>query len=343
MGISPDAAARPAAYVERAATRLLTGREPRARDDGRHEMSTQIGARGAGRPAAARDARGRLLAGLPVAERRIELDGVSTAVLEGGAGPPVVLLHGPGEFALRWMRVIPHLARTHRVVAPDLPDHGASEVSGGELGADRVLTWLERLVERTCDSPPALVGHLLGGAIALRYVSDHGGAVERLVLVDGFGLTRLRPRPLFAAALIRFLARPSERSYERFMGQCLVDPAAFERGMGTAADLLRDYSLDRARSPRVRSAMRVLMREVGVPAIPSERLARVTVPTTLIWGRHDRANRLSVAEAASARFGWPLPVIDGAADDPPMERPQEFTAALRSALDGAVAAPGPLP
>ena len=61
------------------------------------------------RPPVSQDARERLLAGMPVTERRLELAGVSTAVLEGGDGPPVVLLHGPGEYAAKWMRVIPDL------------------------------------------------------------------------------------------------------------------------------------------------------------------------------------------------------------------------------------------
>ena len=73
------------------------------------------------------DARQKLLEGIPVTERRLELAGVSTAVLEGGDGPPFVLLHGPGEFAAKWMRVIPDLVTTHRVVAPARPAHGASE------------------------------------------------------------------------------------------------------------------------------------------------------------------------------------------------------------------------
>ena len=60
--------------------------------------------------------RERLLADLPVTERRIQLAGISSAVLEGGDGPPVILLHGPGEFAALWGRVIPDLARIHRFV-----------------------------------------------------------------------------------------------------------------------------------------------------------------------------------------------------------------------------------
>ena len=62
-----------------------------------------------GRPTTHHDPRARLLAGLPVAERRMQLAGISTAVLEGGAGSPLVLLHGPGESAPKWLRVLPEL------------------------------------------------------------------------------------------------------------------------------------------------------------------------------------------------------------------------------------------
>src|SRR6266536_303717 len=107
----------------------------------------------------------RLLAGLPVTERRLQLAGVSTAVLEGGDGPPIVLLHEQGEFAAQWMRVIPELVTSHRVIAPDLPGHGASEINDGELDAERIFSWLGELIEGTCTSPPVLVGHMGGGAI----------------------------------------------------------------------------------------------------------------------------------------------------------------------------------
>jgi hypothetical protein len=83
------------------------------------------------------DARRTLIAGLPVTERRLG----STALLEGGDGPPVVLLHGPGASAAHWLRVVPQLARGHHVVAPDLPDDGDA------------VDWLADLIDRTCPTP----------------------------------------------------------------------------------------------------------------------------------------------------------------------------------------------
>ena len=69
-------------------------------------------------------------AGLPVEDRRLECAGVTTAVLMGGEGPPVVLLHGPVANALHWRRVIPTLAETHRV-------GGAGPAGPGSNGRDR--------------------------------------------------------------------------------------------------------------------------------------------------------------------------------------------------------------
>jgi pimeloyl-ACP methyl ester carboxylesterase len=285
-----------------------------------------------GRRSAGDDARERLLAGIPVTERRLELAGVSTAVLEGGEGPPVVLLHGPGEFAAKWLRVIPDLVTTHRVIAPDLPGHGTSEVIDGPLDADRTLTWLSELIEHTCMSPPTPVGHVLGGAIAARFAIHHSDRLDRLVLVDTLGLGRFRPAPRFALTMIGFLARPTEGNYDRFMRQCSYDLDGLREEMGERWEPFQAYNLDRARTPSVKAASRRLMLSLGVPVIPPEHLGRIDVATTLIWGRYDRANRLRIAEAASERYGWPLHVIDNCADDPPRDQPEAFLRTLHTTL-----------
>ena len=104
--------------------------------------------------------------------------------------------------------------------------------------------------------------------------------------------------------------------------------------MGERWEPFEAYNLDRARTPSVQAALSVLMEQFGMPAIPTGDLARIAVPTTLIWGRHDRATPLAVAEEASARFGWPLHVIDNCNDDPPVEQPEALLRTLRDALDG---------
>jgi pimeloyl-ACP methyl ester carboxylesterase len=75
------------------------------------------------------------------------------------------------------------------------------------------------------------------------------------------------------------------------------------------------------------------LRELGLPQIPPEQLARITVPTTLIWGRHDRVMPLRTAQEASARHGWPLRVIDHAGHFSVADQPAAFLAPLRVAID----------
>jgi pimeloyl-ACP methyl ester carboxylesterase len=283
------------------------------------------------RPTTNADPRAQLLAGLPVAERRLLLAGIPTTVLEGGEGSPLVLLHGPGESAAKWLRVLPELVKTHHVIAPDLPSHGASGESEEDLDADHVLAWVGELIAHTCPSPPILVGQVVGGAIAARFAIRHGDRIDRLVLVDSLGLAPFRPAPRFALGMIRFLARPTERSYDRFMRQCSYDLDGLRQQMGERWEPFVAYNLMSARSPRSKTVGR-LIRTFGLTRIPPEDLARIPVPTTLIWGRYDRATRLRRAEAASERHGWPLYVIDDCADDPPRDRPEAFLEALHLAL-----------
>jgi pimeloyl-ACP methyl ester carboxylesterase len=194
-----------------------------------------------------------------------------------------------------------------------------------------VLAWLDALVRHTCPAPPALVGASLGASIAARFAIAHPDQVSRLVLVDAGSLGRFRPAPGVMLALLRFLARPSEGTQEGFLRQVAVDPERARAMMGERWEASQAYNLDRARTPSVRAANRRMLKELGTKAIPSGELARIAVPTTLIWGRQDRVMRLRIAEAASARYGWPLHVIEDAGHFV-VEQPEAFRRALRAAL-----------
>lgn len=277
--------------------------------------------------------RSRLLAGLPVEEHRLNLAGISTSVLVGGEESPMILLHGPGESSLWWLRTIPRLVTTNRVIVPDLPGHGESLFTGGEADADLILPWLGELIEQTCPSPPVLVGNILGGSIAARFAIRRGEQIRRLVLVDSLGLAKFRPAPKFAFGLLRFMIWPTEKNYVRFMPQCMYDFDELRNKMGERWDPFLAYVLECARDDDRSAALKVLMKELGVPKIPSAELAGIKVPTALIWGRHDRANKLQIAERTSQQYGWPLHIIEETRDDPKLERPEAFTRALYKIMD----------
>jgi pimeloyl-ACP methyl ester carboxylesterase len=267
-------------------------------------------------------ARARALEGMTVTERRLQLAGVSTAILEAGQGPPLVALHGPGANATHWAQAIPGLARDHRVIAPDLPGHGESD------GGANPLAWLGALIAATCPEPPVLVGGTLGGAIAARFACACGEAIRRLVLVDTLGLQAFAPTPAFGAALHAFGTDPTAATHAALWEQCAFDLDRLRARMGARWEPFAAYNVERAQTPAVQAALGALMGEFGLPALDPGELARLRVPTALIWGRHDRATPLAVAEAAAAAHGWPLTVIDDCADDPPVEQPEAFVAAL---------------
>lgn len=279
-----------------------------------------------------RTARKRLLAGLPLTDGRWQLAGISTAVLEGGEGPPLVLLHGPGEFAAGWLPVFRQLVRTHRVIAPDLPGHGASLLPDTGLDAARLLDWLDELIKQTCASPPVLVGRVVGGALAARFAAEHSGRLAHLVLVDSMGLAPFEPTPRFARALHRFFAGPTETSYDRFMEFCAFDLDRVRERLGTRWQPWAAYAVELAATPAAQAAVGAMLGHFAAP-LPPEQLARIDVPTTLIWGRDDLALPLAAAKAARDRYGWPLHVIPDAGDDPALDQPDAFLTALRSALD----------
>ena len=281
--------------------------------------------------------RAKLVRDLPVTDTQMEVAGIPTTFLEGGEGTSLILLHGPGEAALWWMRVIPELVKSYRVIAPDLPGHGASGLPEEKFNSEGVLAWLHSLISNTCTQVPILVGHVLGGAIAARFAIKAPERLAQLILVDSLGLASFRPAPLFAFELLRFMMRPNEKSYLRFLPQCMYDLDGLSRQMRELWEPFLAYNLACARRTEGKKAMKTLMGKMGTPKIPEKELESIQIPVTLIWGRHDRANKLKIAFNASKRFGWPLHIIENSRDDPKLEQPKAFVNAISSSITDSLA------
>jgi pimeloyl-ACP methyl ester carboxylesterase len=201
--------------------------------------------------------------------------------------------------------VLPELARTNAVVAADLPGHGESELVAGDLDAAQVLAWLDQLIERTCPTPPVLVGYALGGAIAARLAAERPASIRRLVLIDALGLVDLAPSPEFRAAVEDFFAAPTRSTHGALWRYSAPDLDGLRARMGERWTAFEAYNVERARSAGQRAALGQLMREFGVSAIPPAELRRIAAPTDLIWGRQDLATPLPAAERAGELYRWP--------------------------------------
>jgi pimeloyl-ACP methyl ester carboxylesterase len=269
--------------------------------------------------------------GLPVTDRRLDLAGVSTAVLEAGDGPPVVLLHGQGGFAEMWGDVTRQLLETHRAIAPDLPGLGRSTVTTGTLDTPGIVAWLDQLIAQTCSEPPTLVGISLGGSVAAHYAVQHGDRLRRVVLIAPGSLGPFRPSPRALLALVRYMKNPTPETNDRFFSHVVSDFERVRAQMGDRRAAFQAYHIDRTRQPTVRAANRRLVRW-SAKRIPAEKLRNVSVPVSLIWGRKDRIMRFRTGEKASVRFGWTLYPIDDAGHLILVDRPEAFMRALRSAM-----------
>jgi pimeloyl-ACP methyl ester carboxylesterase len=277
------------------------------------------------------ETRERMLAGVPVTERRVDVAGVSTSVLEGGDGPPVILLHGGIETGgVYWAPVISRLAETHRLVVPDLPGLGESEPLANIDSA--FSDWLTALVRLTAHEKPSLIAHSLLGSMAARFAATDGDLLRTLVLYGAPGVGHYRlPLGLLVTA-IRFDLHPSERNSARFADWAFLDSGRTRRRDPMWYDAFMTYGLSRAAVPHVKRTMRQLIK-AGAKQISDAELQGIDVPTTLLWGRRDRMGPLRIGELASSKFGWPLRVIEDAGHVPHIEQPAAFLLGLRTALD----------
>ena len=126
-----------------------------------------------------------------VARNEMWLHGHRLVYRVAGSGPPLLLVHGLFEDSLTWRKVIPRLARTHTVIAPDLFGHGESDAPrhadyspGGHAGV------LRDLLEVLGHHRVTIVGHSLGGGIAMSFAYCYPARVHRLALISSGGFGR---------------------------------------------------------------------------------------------------------------------------------------------------------
>jgi pimeloyl-ACP methyl ester carboxylesterase len=231
---------------------------------------------------------------------------------EAGEGDDAVaLVHGLSGSSRWWARNIGPLASRYRVLIPDLIGFGRSRVGIRTLpdmpGVAHVLgQWLSFAAE----GPAYLVGHSMGGQVAIHLASREPERIKRLVLVDAAGL----PRPLTPRHVMRFayeVAPPRQWGDPTFLPIILGD--AFSAGAWT-----------------VLRALRHILRDDVRPL-----LADLRVPTLLLWGRRDTIIPLSHGEQMRQLIPRSrLLVLRQAYHNPMVDAPDEFNQAVMAFLAG---------
>jgi pimeloyl-ACP methyl ester carboxylesterase len=269
-------------------------------------------------------------------ERSLELAGARLRYFVGGAGPPLVLVHGLGGSAANWCELAPLLVDRYRLFVPDLPGHAGSEPVAAPGGLEPFADRIAALLEAEDAGPAAVVGHSLGGHVALRLALSRPDAVSALVLAGSAGLStgRRLMRELLTAATI---VRPG-RLAGRYRARVSRSPwlRRFVFGFVSVADPigLTDSAVDGFLSGQVlhtdtASAWRALRRDE-----PRQELDRIGCPVLVLWGAEDAQLPLDDAFEFARRLRAPLRVIAGCGHLLIGERPE----ACADAIDAFLAA-----
>jgi pimeloyl-ACP methyl ester carboxylesterase len=268
-------------------------------------------------------ARDTMLAGLPGVGRVLDIDGIATSVWEAGDGPPLVLLHGAIECGgAMWAPVVGPLAKRYRVVVPDVPGLGES-APVDRLDVVTFGTWWRGLVRRLGLDRPAVIAHSLVGSLTTRFATRHDDTIGRLVVYGAPAVGPFRVPMRLRVIAIRFALRPTPANVARFERFALFDREAARRRDPDWFDAFSEYTRTRAQVRSVKRTMGQLLAAETKP-IPDADLARIRIPVTLVWGRRDRMVPLATAEAAAARHGWPLRIVEGVGHVPHIEAPAAF-------------------
>lgn len=277
-------------------------------------------------------------AGVEVEHHEDEVAGLRTHWVTAGHAdsPHAVLLHGSGGSAALWYPVLGALAERRHVVAVDMPGHGETTIpawpSPGTM--ERMLEWLAEFLDRF--DWPLLVGHSLGGYMALLHFARLRPTIAGLVLVDAGGVGPRPPgfvmatrHPVLGALLgLAAGARPTRRRMERTIRRLCVDPYRIPHGQ-----LALDYALETAARPRAGRFQFEVYRSVAIrEAEPGYkvwgRLEEISSPTLLVWGERDY---FPVAYARQAALEMPaarLEVLPGTGHLSYLEDPKAFNEVL---------------
>ncbi len=224
-----------------------------------------------------------------------QIHGQPVSYYRAGEGPPILLIHGITSSSRTWREVIPGLAEHHEVIAPDLLGHGRSAKPRGDYSLGGYASGLRDLLTILGIGRVTVVGHSLGGGVAMQFAYQFPDKLGRLVLVDSGGLGNEVALFLRAATLpgaeyvIPVLFSPPARFTGRAVGSVLgrlgVKPSAHVKGMAEGMESLGDPDKRRAFVHTARSV--IDPRGQRVDARDRLYLAR-DVPTMLIWGENDR-------------------------------------------------------
>lgn len=263
-----------------------------------------------------------------------------------GSGPPIVLIHGITSSSVVWEGVGPALARHHTVLAPDLLGHGQSAKPRGDYSMGAFASGIRDLTVWLGLGPVTVVGHSLGGGVAMQFAYQFPERTDRLALVSSGGLGRSVHGLLRAATL-----PGSELVLPLLAGRRVLDAGrAVGRAIGRAGIQLGNDAVEIARGhaslgdAESRGAfVQTLRASVDVTGQRVQALDRLylaeELPMLIVWGARDRIIPPGHGRRAHKLVGGSrFELFEAAGHFPQLDEPERFIATLEDWI--ATTAPG---
>src|SRR3954462_11374815 len=271
------------------------------------------------------------------AYEEISIHGHRVAYQQNGDGPVLLLVHGITSSAESWREVLPALAEDHLVIAPDLLGHGRSAKPRGDYSLGAYASGIRDLLLALGHDRATVVGHSLGGGVAMQFSYQFPERTERLALVSSGGLGEEVHALLRAATLpgseivLPLLASRPLLDAGEWLGRALgrvglrvgPDVAEMARGYASLAD--RD-----ARAAFVHT-LRGIIDPRGQRVSARDRLyLAAELPTLIVWGDRDPTLPVEHGDEAHKLIpGSRMEVIPDAGHFPMLDDPYQFARLLR--------------
>lgn len=283
----------------------------------------------------------------PVGDRELMthhrvVHGYRRAFRMAGEGPALVLVHGIGDSSATWAELIPDLARTHTVIAPDLLGHGESDKPRADYSVAAYANGVRDLLTTLGVESATLVGHSLGGGVAMQFAYQFPERTERLVLVSAGGVGRevnpvLRLVSLPGAHLLLSALRLPGMRLQVGLATRLLRLLDTDLGQDapellTLVDALPDET---SRNAFIRTLRAVVDWRGQVVTMLDRCYLTEGMPTMLLWGDRDSVVPVRHAHRALAAMpGARLEIFEGAGHFPFHTDPARFVALVEEFTAG---------
>jgi pimeloyl-ACP methyl ester carboxylesterase len=270
----------------------------------------------------------------------VDLHGHRMAYRDAGSGEVLLLIHGMAGSSESWRSVLPQLARHHRVLAPDLLGHGRSDKPRTDYSLGAFAAGFRDFLDALGVSGATVVGHSLGGGVAMQFIYQHPEYCQRLILISSGGLgpdvgwiLRLLSAPGAELVLPLIAPQPVLRCGDA-LGSWL-ERAGVHSPRGAAMWEAYSSFADRPTRKAFLRTLRSVVDYRGQMVSALNRLhVRSEVPTLLIWGEQDQIIPVEHGyEAQAVRLGSRLVVLPGVGHFPQVESPTKVVDAIEGFLN----------